>query len=251
MNLAESQHEYTKYVTRKGDIVKVRNDIGELTDQQKYKLTSLTGPFEKHKMFFVHIPKNAGTTVMKTIMGNMEGAVSHETADQINSIDAYKDYKNFIFCRDPMSRFVSAYLWRLRKDKLVQRLTIENLIEGLDTSSINQPLDDWGWEKNEYKLDRMFNPQSTWINDNTVFVGRVETMRESIRELISKYDLEPIRHSDYFRHNPAKPYGPQPEPTRQKIIKILSDSKHLQNKFFDHYKDDYENFNYEKPKELR
>ena len=83
----------------------------------------------KKNLAFVHIPKNAGTTVMRTMFQRANGIAGHLTATMINSVEKYKDYQNFMFCRDPFDRFVSVYLWRLRKDELIQSIPIEEVIE--------------------------------------------------------------------------------------------------------------------------
>jgi len=226
-----------------------------------------------NNIFFVHIPKNAGTTFMKGVLGRRTG--THLTANQINSIDEYKNYKNILFSRDPFDRFVSVYLWRLRKDELVKSINIEDVIEMLDSKYINQPTE-LGFEKDPEKLDRMFLKQVTWMNENTEFIGRVETFKQGIVRLGELYrfvypehfspralDIElvlpdpahlPLREGKCWdlpsHHNRAHPDGPQPEPTRKQLIKILKQSATLRNKFFDYYAEDYKKFGYTKPYEL-
>lgn len=222
------------------------------------RMRAMIGPLKGHKIYFVHIPKNAGTTVMRTLLNHAHGVCSHATAAQVNSIEWYADYDNFVFCRDPIDRFVSIYLWRLRKDELVQSLSMEELIELLEDSNINQPLPVWGFENDKSKLDRMFNRQVAWTNDKTVFVGRTEQTMQDVHFLIKKYNLftdvpketnQLVRNLN-IRHNEAKLEGPQAFTTKIKLLNVLKDSKTLCNRFFDYYIKDYQEFGYNIPKEL-
>ena len=137
------------------------------------KIEGIILPKSRPKLAFVHIPKNAGTTIMRTMFQRQLGIGGHLTATMINSVDKYKDQKNFLFCRDPFTRFVSVYLWRLRKDELIQKIPIEEVIERLSNSEIRQPTK-FGFETDDHKLDRMFLAQAYWANHNTVYVGRTE-----------------------------------------------------------------------------
>lgn len=82
----------------------------------------------KHKLCFVHIPKNAGTSVRKMLLPYHEGPMlyglktiqskltdlSHINIDElciISNDNRYKeDYYNFCIIRDPLQRFKSAYV---------------------------------------------------------------------------------------------------------------------------------------------
>ena len=204
-------------------------------------------------IFFVHIPKNAGTTFMKEVLDRQ--IATHATADHINSIEDYKEHKNVLFCRDPLRRFVSVYLWRLRKDDIVQSLSLEEVVERLDSTHIIQATET-GFETDPEKLNRMFLKQVTWMNENTEFVGRTENFKKDIKALHRLYGVE---YPAYFRnalypaprHNMAKGRGDQPYPTRRKLIEILKQSAILRNKFFDYYADDYKTFGYQEPHEIQ
>ncbi len=221
--------------------------------RQLNRVRTLIGPFKRNKMFFVHIPKNAGTTVMRVLLQHPQGASCHATATQINGLDEYKDWNNFIFCRDPLDRFISVYLWRLRKDELIQNISMNEVVEMLSKENIRQPKELWDFETDPEKLDRMFNKQVTWINNKTVYVGRVEAVGNHMHYLRDHYGLRiPWTMTEFRRHeNPAKTFGPQTPETRKKLINILKDSTTLRNNFFDYYAEDYERFGYNIPKGLK
>ena len=206
----------------------------------------------KRNVCFIHIPKNAGTAVQRVIFERTNGIAGHITATQINSFEEYKGFESFAFCRDPFGRFVSVYLWRLRKDELVKELGMEGVLDILTDDNVKQPLAPFGFEETPGKLDRMFLPQNRWINENTTYIGRVERLHKEFLKLKSMYGLgfAWTKTEQNVRHNPAKNYGPQPAPTRQTLIKILQQDKQLGNKFFDYYAEDYQKFGYNIPKEL-
>ena len=68
--------------------------------------------FLKHKpkVIFIHIPKNAGSSIERALF-NTEGAVSHMTAlNRANEdIDLFNKSFKFAIVRNPYDRFVSAY----------------------------------------------------------------------------------------------------------------------------------------------
>jgi len=229
-------------------------------NESRYKVFedgTMSGPLTKHKIHFIHIPKNAGTTVMKDFLSWGFGAASHATANQVKNIKSLSGWNNFVVCRDPFKRFVSVYLWRLRKDELVQKLSMEEVIERLSEENIRQPLNEWGWEEDEQKLDRMFNRQITWINERTIRTLRTEHINKDIRDLIIKYNITGSKYlvqkwaKNNTIHNIAKPYGPQPPETTELLIKILNENPQLKEQFFTYYAKDYQKFGYNIPREIK
>jgi hypothetical protein len=217
------------------------------------KIEGIILPNSKPSLAFVHIPKNAGTTVMRTMFQRQKGIGGHLTATMINSIEKYKDLKSFMICREPFDRFLSVYLWRLRKDELIQKMSLEEVIERLEDSEIRQPIK-YGFESDEYKLDRMFLKQTCWMNDNTVYVGRTENVNKHMLNLRQQYSLGfPWSKTEQkAHHNKGKDYSTvNPSKTRANLIKILNNSDNLRNSFFDYYGVDYQKFGYNTPKEIK
>lgn len=211
----------------------------------------------KERLVFVHIPKNYGTSVMKIVFG-VHGAKCHNTMEQIRARKQHEDYKGFCFVRDPVKRFVSVYLWRKRKDKTldgqlwIPKIGMKGVLERLLDEEINQPTE-FNFEAVPTKLNRMFLRQSTWVDENMVFVGRCENFTSDLLKVGKKYDIKFLgssRESLESRHLIGKEFKTNSQSsgrkrqTEQKFREILRDSSHLRNRFLDYYAQDYENFGY-------
>ena len=73
---------------------------------------SLLAPFRDRKLIFVHIPKNAGTSVAESLFGRSFG---HHTAKFYRDLDPefYQTVPTFAILRDPIDRFISAYYFMM------------------------------------------------------------------------------------------------------------------------------------------
>ena len=65
----------------------------------------------KHKLFFVHIPKNAGTSLTDYL--SLEGSLGHHRFDK-NQVP--NGYKTFCIVRNPLDRLVSCYEYARMKE---------------------------------------------------------------------------------------------------------------------------------------
>jgi hypothetical protein len=69
-------------------------------------------PFDEHKCIFVHIPKCAGTSICKSLFGNLAGSHTSIMKYQlIFSKSEFDSYFKFTFVRNPWDRLVSAYFF--------------------------------------------------------------------------------------------------------------------------------------------
>jgi len=61
------------------------------------------------KLIFIHIPKNAGTSIIKAM--GVENLYMDKTIEEYKEHyqDYWNDYKKFTVVRDPIDRFISAY----------------------------------------------------------------------------------------------------------------------------------------------
>lgn len=129
---------------------------------------------KEHKFIFIHIPKNGGTSIARSLGFNL---TTHHTAIQIKQslTDTYKDYFVFAFYRDPIERFLSLYNYaRMPISYYHNNLDPSNSIYGkhldyefLSQKSVNMCV--YHLLKGHLKHDENWNhwlPQSNWVLDN-------------------------------------------------------------------------------------
>ena len=200
------------------------------------------------RLLFVHIPKNYGTSITM-ILFNTLGAQSHLTMSQINTMKQFENYKGFCFVRDPVKRFVSVYLWRARKDpsiidpsKPFHTMGMVRVLEKIDNKNIQQPLKAC-FDDDPLLLSRMFLKQSTWVNENVVFIGKCENFVSDLLELKSKYDIKFSTSDATTTAVNRQSHGIKLR-TEQEFREIMKKDKKLRNQFLDYYQEDYDRFDY-------
>jgi len=188
------------------------------------------------KLIFVHIPKNAGTSIIK--------AMGVENIYMDKSIEEYKEhyqnywneYKKFTVIRDPIDRFISAYKFaRMDESGWFSASCEEGLekhchYELCNLIDINQYVD--YVYHNPKKLNRWVVPQS-WIITNQK--GKIEidyfVRYENLLEDLKKIGIDKIE-----RLNSSKIDD-------KNCIRLSFSSKQ---KLQIIYNIDYKNFNYKK-----
>lgn len=188
------------------------------------------------KLIFVHIPKNAGTSIIK--------AMGVENIYMDKSIEEYKEhykdywdnYTKFAVVRDPIDRFISAYKFaRMNESGWFSATGEEGLekhhhYELCNSIDINQYVD--YVYHNPEKLNRWIVPQSWIITDQE---GKIEidyfVRYENLLEDLNKIGIDKIE-----RLNSSK--------IDDKNCIQLSFSSKQKLKII--YNIDYKNFNYKK-----
>jgi hypothetical protein len=205
---------------------------------------------DKEKLIFIHIPKNAGESIKKLLIGEkdfngLKRPWKHKTITNIkeNNPKAYNDYKKFAIVRNPYNRMVSMYAY-LKKYKLSNDLlntyqynSKTNSYEIVDT--VKAPIDgfrQWWKDKNADPqkvhgdleiAKRLFNSQSDWIDD-TVRIIKYENLNEELSVFFNKdIELPVVNSTSTFEY--SKYYD-------QDTANII----------YDRYKKDFEKFNYKK-----
>ena len=197
--------------------------------------------FESEKLIFIHIPKNYGTITMKYLF-NLDKANSHITANQLYSIDKFKNYKTFCFVRNPFERFIIAYCWLTRPNKfpknIIHHISLIETIEMLTNNNVTYP-ENMEWKYSDNKLWRHILPQSTWINKNTK-IYYCENYENEINKLISDYNinLPKLKLIEKIDNKKKK------NQIKTNFINILNTRQDLKDRFINFYKDDFINFDY-------
>ena len=157
----------------------------------KYNKNALLNAFISQKAIFVHIPKTAGISLIKSIYGENIDSGGHRKITHLSKLmpGSINDYFTFTIVRNPWDRLYSAYKF-LNKGGINQH--DENAFR-LHLSSIDSFEDfvmNWLHEDNLKHIIH-FYPQSWFLknNDEKVeldFIGRFEYLNSDFAEIANK-----------------------------------------------------------------
>lgn len=164
-----------------------------LRNEENLSLYSLA-QFDQSDSIFVHIPKCGGSSVSKTLYGNM--AYGHKTAIIYTCIYPKKIYENmfkFTFVRNPWDRMVSAYFYLSAKVGIDEELewSKKNIRDDDDFESFVMR---WLNEKSCYS-NLMFIPQYIFIlgakGEKMVdYIGRLENFDEDYAYIANRLGVD-------------------------------------------------------------
>ena len=175
---------------------------------------------DKYKTIFIHIPKNAGTSI-ETLFANSSFRIQPYKHASIHEIKRkfpklYDSHSKFTIIRDPYDKMVSWYFYL--KTKVGEK---HKVVEFNDWVKDPQLL--WHADDPIYFLD----PQHTWIDD-TVKVIKFENLNEDLNQFFEEeIDLPIVNKSNHGHY--LKYYN--------------KDSLDI---VYDRYKEDFEKYNYKK-----
>jgi len=174
---------------------------------------------DQYKTIFIHIPKNAGTSIEK-YFSNQSFRIQPEKHADIYEIkrkfkNSYNNYKKFTIIRNPYDKMVSWYFY------LKKNLGDYNVIEFNDW--IKDPSKFWHANDPISYL----KPQYKWI-DNTVEVIKFENINKEINKFFKEEIDLPITNKSNHKHY-LKYYN-------QESLDVI----------YDRYKEDFKKFNYKK-----
>ena len=175
---------------------------------------------EESKTIFIHIPKNAGTSIEEHF-GNGSFRVQPNKHADIHEIkrkfkNSYNNYRKFTIIRNPYDKMVSWHSYLKM-----------NLGEEHEVVEFNE------WVKNPLKLWHVddpisfLNPQYKWIDD-TVEIIKFENLNKELNEFFAKEIDLPITNKSNHDH----------------YLKYYNDES--LNIVYNRYKEDFEKFNYKK-----
>jgi hypothetical protein len=175
---------------------------------------------DQHKAIFIHIPKNAGTSIEK-YFGNGSVRIQPDKHADIYEIkrkfrNSYNNYRKFTIIRNPYDKMVSWYFY-LKRNLGENHKVIE--------------FDDWIKDPSRFwHADdpiSYLKPQYEWIDD-TVEIIKFENLNEELNKFFEeKIDL-PIANKSNHKY-----YSNYYNKMSLDII-------------YDRYKEDFEKFNYKK-----
>jgi len=175
---------------------------------------------QEHKAIFIHIPKNAGTSI-ETLFGNSSFKVQPYRHANIHEIKrkfpkVYDSYSKFTIIRNPYDKMVSWYFYLKR-----------NLGENYEVLEFNEWIKDpskfWHADDPAYFLD----PQHTWVDD-TIVIIKYENLDEELNEFFGEEISLPIINKSNHDHYSSY--------YNEESLGII----------YDRYKEDFEKYNYKK-----
>ncbi len=139
-----------------------------------------SGYADSHRCIFIHIPKAAGTSVVRTLFGEGSRHLRYTQYEQANP-RKFREYFKFTFVRNPWSRLYSAYsfLQKGGMNDMDRRWAKEHLAGFADFDSFVK-----GWVTPENIRSWIhFYPQHYFICDDALnlkldFVGHFETLNQ-------------------------------------------------------------------------
>lgn len=140
----------------------------------------------EHKYIFIHIPKTAGNSIKKTLMGNYE--LVHRN---IEEYEDSSDYFKFSFVRNPYNRLYS-WIYESEQYNEYWKNIYPTRVEF--NSFVRNELYD-------------FKTQYSYIKDKMNFVGRFENLQEDFDTICDMIGLKKGRlphimqsgHPDYYK----------------------------------------------------
>ena len=175
---------------------------------------------DEHKTIFIHIPKNAGTSI-EEYFGNESFRIQPSKHADIHEIktkfkNSYNNYRKFTIIRNPYDKMVSWYFYLKR-----------NLGENYNTVEFNE------WVKDPIKFWHaddpisFLKPQCDWI-DHTVEIVKFENINKELNDFFGEKINLPITNKSNHDHYSTY-YS-------RKSLDII----------YDRYKKDFEKYNYKK-----
>ena len=186
------------------------------------------------KLIFIHIPKNAGTSIIKAL--GVENLCMDKTIEQYKEHygDYWNEYKKFTVVREPIDRFISAYKFARMDESGWFSATGE---EGLEKHHHYELCNEMNI--NEYTSHLYKNPEkfNRWISPQTFIISNENGEREIdyyVRYENLLEDLQKIGIDKIEKLNSSKIKD-------EKTIELTKKSKNL---LYQIYDIDYQNFSY-------
>ncbi len=218
----------------------MRRTLGDRLVMEQYRKRSAR-KYRKAGIVFIHIPKAAGTSVCESLY---RGRVGHFTLAEMRQSDNRRNNQfpntagidglpTFSVVRDPLARLYSSYRYARDGGGSKGSINPDPAYRSSAFRSFSAFLSEWLIEQDLTSLDRVFWPQSRFVEDSSTgtvdFIGKVEDMAEVERWLRNTVSdsLEIPHLNRSHRQQDTQPV----EESDRRIVKEL-------------YQEDYEAFDY-------
>lgn len=188
------------------------------------------------KLIFIHIPKNAGTSIIKAM--GVENLYMDKTIEEYKEHyqEYWNDYKKFTVVRDPVDRFISAYKFARMDESGWFSVSGEEGLEKHHHYDLCNSMDINEYTSYIYKNKQEFN---RWIVPQTFHILNKDSKIEIdyfVRYENLLEDLKKIGINSIEKLNPS----------RIKDDKLIQLTKKSKNMLYEIYEIDYKNFSYKK-----
>jgi hypothetical protein len=188
------------------------------------------------KLIFIHIPKNAGTSIIKAM--GVENMLMDKNIEEYKEQyqDYWNEYTKFTVVREPIDRFISAYKFARMDESGWFSATGEEGLEKHHHYDLCNSMDINEYIKYIYDNPKQFNrwiiPQTFIISNQANEIEIDYCVRyESLLEGLKKIGIDKIE-----KLNSSKIED-------EKVIKLTKKSKNM---LYEIYDIDYQNFSYDK-----
>lgn len=183
------------------------------------------------RYIFIHIPKTAGTSILKYFKNTEKGQV-HDKISHNSYKHSVGKLKSFAMVRNPYDRLLSIFLhWKYNLKRIKETTEFEEFVLNLNEPKL--------WCKSQFVKkwqNKYIDPQVTWISNGknvpiVDYIIKFENINEDFNNfLVSEgfKDIKELPHTNKTKHTDYKDYY------NDDMIKVVVDK----------YKKDLEYFNY-------
>ncbi|MBB5687314.1 sulfotransferase family 2 domain-containing protein [Sphingobium boeckii] len=146
---------------------------------------------------FIHIPKNAGTSISNALYGRQ---IKHASLRYYESVapDLLENVPSFAILRDPVQRFLSAYHFGRAGGSRLKPISEPFATRYRAFRSIDDALDHLESAASLYHVDHIFRPQSWYISrrDGTIAIDRLLMLEDgqSVARFLKPFDIHRLEH---------------------------------------------------------
>ena len=150
--------------------------------------------FLTEKLLFIHIPKNAGSSMVYLLEKNFSGRKdfdidTHSTFDLFKKkyLDLCKNKTSFCLIRNPFCRFVSIYRFFNREIKLRKWFGKDFLKVMEKIDSFEKFIENFEFPKKAWGENNLYTNQNVWAN-NTDYVFKIEE-QHNLKDFFRKNNI--------------------------------------------------------------
>ena len=184
-----------------GDIPERMIDLGlplPLNRQRRSRIDSIRDA----GVLFIHIPKNAGTSVSLALYGQM---IKHDTLRYYERVapDLLASLPSFAVIRDPVERFVSAYRYARNGGSGDRQVAAPFKTAYMQFRTLDDAIDHVEAGEAPYAMDHIFRPQKRFIVNRNGEIAVTKLVRldrlQDLSGILPPHRLAPIRHRNRSR----------------------------------------------------